>query len=368
MRVLIATEPDDIHAALVKLALEKKGVDCELFFSADMPTRQKNSIFISDKEVAWRSIDSRFRVWRYDDDFDSIWWRRPRRPYLPDSVHEEDLAFVRKENAIYHDSLPYLFHDKAWWVNPIASHPKSRSKIVQLKVAQQCGFKLPKTLISNDPEEIKAFIQFNDKQGVIYKPFAPQFWSEKNGVKILYTNKITQEDLPSDALLQTLPGIYQVYVKKKYELRVTCFGSHISAVKIDSQQHSAGQMDWRAIPDSELLLSEMELPQPIKDKIILFMIKLGLVFGCFDFIVTPDDEVVFLEVNEQGQFLWVEERLPSLCYLDMFSEFVVNKNFYFSWKQLAVVHAKDLDEQALNIVHANLSQHVYLNQMKKVNA
>ena len=33
------------------------------------------------------------------------------------------------------------------------------------------------------------------------------------------------------------------------------------------------------------------------------MRALGLVFGAFDFIVTPTGEYVFLEVNEMGQFL-----------------------------------------------------------------
>lgn len=32
------------------------------------------------------------------------------------------------------------------------------------------------------------------------------------------------------------------------------------------------------------------------------MRKLGIIFGCFDFIVTPDEEYVFLEVNPMGQF------------------------------------------------------------------
>jgi glutathione synthase/RimK-type ligase-like ATP-grasp enzyme len=29
-------------------------------------------------------------------------------------------------------------------------------------------------------------------------------------------------------------------------------------------------------------------------------------FGCFDFIVTPEGEYVFLECNPNGQWLWIE--------------------------------------------------------------
>lgn len=367
MNVLIITEPDDIHAALVKLALEEKGVACELFFSADMPSKQKNNVYISNKECSWISISSSLDMYRYDKNFDSIWWRRPRRPHVPDNIHEDDKTFIMKENSIYHDSIPYLLNDSAWWVNPIASHQKTRSKIVQLKLAYQCGFKIPETLISNSPEDIKAFIKLNATRSVIYKPFFPQFWSEKEGVKILYTDKISLCDLPSDPMLQVVPGIYQQYVEKKYELRVTCFGSYISAVKIDSQKHLSGKTDWRKIPGCELSLLEVELPQAIKDKIILFMIKIGVVFGCFDFIVTPDDDIVFLELNEQGQFLWVEETIPELCYLDIFAEFIIGKNFNFSWKKTAgSIHASDFDTRAQKIVSVNMDKHIYLNQVKRV--
>lgn len=368
MRVLIVTEPDDIHAVLVKLALEKKGVDCELFFSADMPSLQRNTIFISTDAYSWDSTDSSVaEPGQFNNNFDSIWWRRPRRPFLPNQLHEKDKHFVQIENSIYHDSIPFLFNEKACWINPISSHQKTRSKIVQLKLAQVCKFTLPETLISNSPEHIKSFIKSHDKQKVIYKPFAPSFWPEKEGIKISYTDKIGLNDLPSDSILQAVPGIYQKYVEKKYELRVTCFGTYISAVKIDSQQHSLGQTDWRKIPWRELKLSEVTLSQSIKNKIILFMIKIGVVFGCFDFIVTPDDEIIFLELNEQGQFLWVEEILPSLCYLDIFSEFIIKKRFDFSWKRSKnALHVASLDEEALGLINENINKHIYVNQIKRV--
>ncbi|MDP3268891.1 MAG: hypothetical protein Q8M40_07560 [Legionella sp.] len=366
MNVLIVTEPDDIHAVLVKLALEAKEVNCDLLFSADMPSKQKNSISISNDNFSWRTKNSMLdSISNYDKNLDAIWWRRARKPHVPQTLHKDDIMFVRKENTIYHDSIPYILDNKAWWVNPVSSHQKTRSKIIQLQIAQQCGFKLPVTLISNSPEEIRDFISTNIN--VIYKPFGPQFWSESDGVKVIYTNKISLDDLPSDSMLQMVPGIYQQYIEKKYELRVTCFGSTISAVKIDSQIHSSGITDWRKIPGHQLPLAEIELPKVIKDKIIQFMKKIGVVFGCFDFIVTPEEEIIFLEINEQGQFLWVEQFLPDLYYLDMFSEFLISKNFDFTWsKESKSISANDLDQKAFEIVKENMAKHVYLNQIKRV--
>ena len=38
-----------------------------------------------------------------------------------------------------------------------------------------------------------------------------------------------------------------------------------------------------------------------------YLKRMHLNFGCFDFIVTPDGEYVFLECNPNGQWLWIEE-------------------------------------------------------------
>lgn len=54
------------------------------------------------------------------------------------------------------------------------------------------------------------------------------------------------------------------------------------------------------------------------------MKRLGLVFGCFDFIVTPAGEYVFLEINQMGQFLWIEEANPDFPLLQMFCDFITS--------------------------------------------
>ena len=53
------------------------------------------------------------------------------------------------------------------------------------------------------------------------------------------------------------------------------------------------------------------------------MRMLGLAFGCIDLIVTPQGEYVFLEVNEMGQFLWVEQREPACPLLRAFATLLI---------------------------------------------
>ncbi len=38
-----------------------------------------------------------------------------------------------------------------------------------------------------------------------------------------------------------------------------------------------------------------------------FMKAAGLLYGAIDFIMTPRGELVFLEVNPAGQYLWIEK-------------------------------------------------------------
>lgn len=42
-------------------------------------------------------------------------------------------------------------------------------------------------------------------------------------------------------------------------------------------------------------------------KCLALVKNLGLVFGCIDMIVTPEGKYVFLEINPNGQWMWIEE-------------------------------------------------------------
>lgn len=362
MKFLIPTEPDDTHAILVKLALEKMGHGVTLLFTADQPTRQKNSVFIDKARYRWQSAD------RYDavleNDYDVVWWRRARRPYLPkELVHPEDYKFVVRENTLFYESFTYNLAPNAWWVNTKEAAHRANFKLLQLKIASECGMIIPTTLCSNDPQEIHAFLLKYQRDGVIYKPLCSNFWFENEQVKVAYTSRVTFLDLPNNQLLQRSPGIFQKEMKKQYELRVTCFGDYIVAAKLHSQVHADGQVDWRAIRSGQMLVEPYELPIDIAYKIRAFMHEIGIVFGSFDFIVTPDGDYIFLEVNEQGQFLWIEEYNPSFKMLDIFVQFLLNKSVDFNWDVQNPEHSIEQYRSNIEpIFSENMYRHVDLNR------
>ena len=363
MKFLIPTEPDDTHAILVKLALEDMGHQVTLIFTADQPTKQRNSVFIDIKNYEWQSTDEFNSI--ENDDYDVVWWRRARRPHIPkDTVHPNDYKFVIRENSLFYESFTCNMAPNAWWINSKESANRANFKLLQLKIASECGMIIPTTLCSNDPIEIHQFLTNNEDNGVVYKPLCSNFWFEENQVKVAYTARVKNASLPDNKSLQQLPGIFQKEIKKKYELRITCFGNYIVAAKLHSQVHPDGIVDWRAIRSGPLLIEKYTLPLDLEKKIIKFMHEIGIVFGSFDFIVTPNDEYVFLEVNEQGQFLWIEEYNPDFKMLDIFVNFMINRSANFIWNEQNQRHTiEQYRENILPIYSENMLRHVSLNNL-----
>ena len=144
-------------------------------------------------------------------------------------------------------------------------------------------------------------------------------WDESSGDEWLFmTQKTTLQDIsnvPEEAFSQTVSFV-QEYIEKAFELRVTVVGKRIFACRIDSQsqQDDTGKIDWRQGYGKGIGWSSFELPDDIQDKCLAYLWRMGLNFGCFDFIVTPSGEYVFLECNPNGQWLWVICPLPTLNY------------------------------------------------------
>jgi glutathione synthase/RimK-type ligase-like ATP-grasp enzyme len=332
MKFLFYTQHDDTHALIVQAALESLGHEVQMWFTGDQPSLLSHSISLDLHHTLWGSSDK--SVMKGLSEYDVVWYRRSKRPYVPRNLtHPEDHEFVNRENQIFFDGMTTLFSTQAWWINSPVVARRANAKLLQLHMAKTCGLKIPTTLCSNAPEDIRLFFKIHHHQPVIYKPLCSTFWAETAQVKALYTSFVQEQDLPDDEMLKLTPGLFQSYVEKQYELRITCFGSHCVAVKLNSQAHASGKVDWRMIPEHELQLSYYSLPQHIEYKLQTLMRRLGLMFACIDMIVTPAGEYVFLELNEQGQFLWIEELDSSIQLLDRFILFLLNRSYYFNWSQ-----------------------------------
>ncbi len=327
--ILIPTIQNDIHATAVALVLEQMGHRPIRWFCQDLPEAATASFRVG-TQAGRVILRPTAEAGIAPQNVDIFWNRRVGDPIIknPDA-QPSDQKVARQEMKQFVRGLVQTLSERAFAVN---DHEAARraNKLYQLHVATQLGFHIPETLISNDPEHIKAFLRQHEDAGVIFKGFRPVTWVAGKRTAQLYTHEVRLGMLPYDPMLQLSPGIFQTQVPKAFEVRVTCMGAELFAAKLDSQSSQAGRVDWRQEVPSAMPTSRMELPGKIADRCRSLLKRLGLVFGCLDFIVTPSGEYVFLEVNQMGQFLWVEEVAPELPLLQAFCEFLVSRDRTFA--------------------------------------
>jgi glutathione synthase/RimK-type ligase-like ATP-grasp enzyme len=227
---------------------------------------------------------------------------------------------------------------------------------VQLAEARAAGLEIPRTLSSNDPARIRAFLA--DLGGpAIYKAFYPAQWEHGNELAVLLTSEVTAEQLPPDAVLRLTPGIYQPKLAKRHELRVTVMGERVVTARLLSQSHAATQVDWRA-RSVDLAVEPDVLPPDVERNLLALMRRLGLVFGCVDLVVTPEGRHVFLEVNPMGQFLWIEHGNPDVRLLGPFCDFLAARGRSGVAPAFAHVRHADWFERANEFIAATEDAHV----------
>lgn len=287
---------------LVVKELEKKGHK-HILFEQDKCLEGAYLTFEIQKGRAKYFIISNGK--KYDvDDFSIIWYLKP---FLPRQLLQYDIAeyraFIHKQFFSMREAIWTVFKDKKWLNDPWAIH-KADNKIYQLKTAIDVGFDVPDTIITSNPDEVKEFYAKND-ENIIVKVFAASPMLDK----ALFTNKVTAEYMKKIDSVKMSPAIFQSIIPKDYELRITVVGEKIFAVKINSQEDEETALDWRRKPklnDFEVTMEMIDLPMMIEDRILKFMKNMGLRFGCIDMIVPPEGEYVFLEINPNGQWYFIQ--------------------------------------------------------------
>lgn len=357
--ILIASYPEDLHAAILYEALVSKGANPHLWMTTDYPVQATETVHYRGRREtiygdALRSTDRIVGKEMDHREFVSIWHRRALTMWGESPTAPEDFEFSLSQGMIAREGLLRILDPNSFWVNPPGSSSRVRSKVFQHHVAAGLGLEMPETLYSNDPSAIRAFVA--SREAVIYKPFHPKVWREEDTSFGIYTSTIEETDLVADSLLRACPGIYQERVEKKFELRVTAIGNRIFAAKILTHELPRGKVDWRR-ETRDLRMEPFELPAEIETLCQRLMDALGLVFGCIDFIVTPEDRYVFLEVNQMGQFLFVE-RLCGYPLADAFCAMLMQGTSAYEWDPASAdVSSVDLRPAAIERLEGWKKQH-----------
>jgi len=298
--ILIFARSVDPHADRMAALLTRRKIDHFRLDTSGFPQSVSQSIRYANGDCL-PSIAAEGRRLNFSE-VRSVWNHRQFPPRASEQISPGDREFAMGESMHFVNGLWLVLKDR-FWVNPLQAGQAAESKPHQLKVAKAAGFNVPRTLMTNDPDEAVAFFEECDRR-VIYKAFNQYNRPSGDGGYLgIYTNIVDHDDLLARReQIRLAPCIFQEYVPKQVELRVTAIGNQIFTVAIDAQRSPRGREDWRRFDHDNTSYEGYELPEPLKALIRDLLQRLGLVFAGIDLVLTPDGRFVFLEVNKVCQW------------------------------------------------------------------
>jgi len=247
-------------------------------------------------------INIRGKVYRLDK-IKSVWNYSPIQVVMSRKINKKMSKFVREEWIEGIVSLWNIMDGR--WVNDPNALINASNRLGQLRLAADVGLQTPKTLITNDKNRFLDF--FNDcKSNIVAKTLHGSEGVPHNGM--IYTTKILRKDLQYADKLVYAPCIFQEHIPKKTELRITIIGNTLKVAEIQSQRSRKTMHDWRRYDTfTKTPYRKATIPMDEAHKLLRLMKALNLEFGAVDMIKTPNNELVFLEINPNGAWLWIEQ-------------------------------------------------------------
>lgn len=296
--VLILTDRFDPTADRIVEELNERGIPVFRCDAAEFP----ESVIVGAELVGGR-WSGQLRTARRSLDLDGvsgIYYRRPTRF----EFHPDMTAAERRWAAI---QARMGFGGLLAAVGPWLNHPHrigyAEYKPVGLRAAADCGLQVPRTLVTNEPERAREFVTAVGGRAIC-KPFGGAGVTDIDGHHQVLASIVTPEQC-HDANVGRTMHLFQQWVPKTYEVRLTVVEDHHFAARIDSAS-SAGYLDWRADYDA-LTYTPIETPNFVRTRVAALLDMLGLRFCALDFVVDPRGEWWFLETNPNGQWAWIED-------------------------------------------------------------
>lgn len=290
--IIILAPAADVHARRVSQEIVRLGgrveiVDWRTAGSGAMASlhyagpRLRRSIRASDDS---RALDL--------DDAGAVWTRRVGAATVaPAIIDTEQRRFAAAE---WRDLL-YGLAEGPTAVSPLGAQ-RAATKPAQLALAPRAGLLIPETLITSDPVDAAAFI--DDHAGrVVHKVMTGP------ADRLLATSRWDERHRADLDRLRLAPTIFQELVEGPRDIRVTMIGTEALAVAFD-RGRNPGPVDSRL--DLDVPVTRYDLPAGVQASLVRLMTALGLAYATIDLKEGWDGTLYFLELNPQGQFLYVE--------------------------------------------------------------
>jgi len=198
------------------------------------------------------------------------------------------------------------FVGNALWVSRPQAIRKAELKPLQLALARSLGLRTPKTLVTNDPDAARRF--YEECEGQLILKAVSKGIIEGTPTRFLYTSEVSEASLSHLEGIRVTAHLLQERVQKAIELRVVVVGRQVFAAEIYSQTSNLTRLDWRKYyPD--LSYGVHSLPAPLQAQLRTLVRACGLQFASMDLILTPAGDYVWIELNPNGQWFWLQLQL-----------------------------------------------------------
>ncbi|HEY1938626.1 MAG TPA: hypothetical protein VGJ33_11885 [Candidatus Angelobacter sp.] len=309
MKIIVLAHPKDDHAAPVQWALEQAGYQASCWSGVSWTELERASLLVNEFP------NIHLGAHRLEQG-DVLWLRQSEhQPVEPEEGGSPSPSFF--------DELAYMFESlPVRCVNPYSALRMVRNKAVQLRVARKSGLKVPETLFSNSPVAVRKFFDRHPSDAIC-KAFAAHVWQQQGSTDISVTETfcLDREELPEDDEIFTYaPAIYQQMIRKQFDVRMVLMGERVYSFALRT---TANSLDWRH--DAALrnvAVERIATPAAVESGILRFAAAAGVCTGSLDLAVDRNGEWCFLEINEQGQFLWLDDLCPQSQLLEKFCAFL----------------------------------------------
>ncbi|MGH7204042.1 MAG: MvdC/MvdD family ATP grasp protein [Candidatus Levyibacteriota bacterium] len=239
------------------------------------------------------------------DDIKAAWYRRPN-VFGPEELNNVLLIYLDRQRKACQDSFWYSIPPERWLNAPEKLESAAyQDKLLQLRLAHKYGFATPQTVVTNSWEE--AYNSFDMNEVIIKLPNGRLYVDQE--AHFLVSTIIDRRK--QNKLKHTIPfpGIWQEYISKKREWRITVVGDNVFPVAIYTSNKA--RADWRKhqFDKRTVRFRAEQLSDEVGRKCVDMLHGMGLRFGAFDFIEDKDGTFIFLEVNLNGQYHWLVDEL-----------------------------------------------------------
>ncbi len=154
-RIVIVTDKFDPHADMVIVELRQMGYQPVRLHPADFPVSASATLEFDQHHWSGELSHSKGPIDL--DAIKSIWWRRPEPHVIAADLPQKERDFALRETGHAFAGL-WSILDCYWMSVPFLIRLAS-NKIEQLQRAAQLGFRVPHTLVTNDPSQVQTFYE-----------------------------------------------------------------------------------------------------------------------------------------------------------------------------------------------------------------